>query len=351
MAMRWQARIHGRDRRPELKIHGIAYITAAVAVSLTLSAAALAQPYEDIGTVAGWSILRATEGGGCLMQKLNDDGFLIQMGKTKAGTEFGYIGIYTRDRSVYVLEGETRDVTFDLDGERFYGTANMATLEGGYRGGVAVTDNPDFARALARKYTLTINPESKNRLVIDLTGTLKAMTAIRDCDADNLAKLEIQDDARRALLDASAIATWDRLLADSPRAAAIADNARAALVFPEMTEIGLGIGKEGGTGVLISRADVLGYYRASGISLGVQAGTRYYGYVVMFMSDAALRKFRASEGYDLGVDGSIAILGAGATIEMDTRNLNIDTVGFIFDESGLMAGLAVQGMRIKPLKP
>lgn len=322
---------------------------AGLALCLVASAPVLAEDYVPVSSVEGWNIVRGMEGHGCFMEKINQDGYLIRIGKTEAGAEFGSIGVYTKDKDIYVLEGETKDVEFDLDGERFFGTANGATWNG-YRGGIARANNPDFGQALAKKYVLTVNPNKKTPLVIDLKGTFKAMAATRDCEADGMAAMDIQDDSKRAMLDAAAIASWQSLLADNPRAARIAEDAKAALVFPEITKVGLGFGGEGGNGLLLNKDEKLGYYRTSSISFGAQAGAQTYGYVVMFLSDAALNKFLSKRGYELGVDGSIAVFEAGVTAEIDTTNLKVDTVGFVFDERGLMANWTVEGTRIKPLE-
>lgn len=176
------------------------------------------------------------------------------------------------------------------------------------------------------------------------------MAATRDCEAHSLAAIEIKDDSKRAALDAAAVASWQNLLADNPRAARVAEDAKAALVFPEITKIGLEIGGEGGNGLLLKQDQKLGYYRTSSISFGAQVGAQTYGYVVMFLSDAALEKFLSKSGYGLGVDGSIAILDAGVTAEIDSLNLKYDTVGFVFDEKGLMANWTVEGTRVRRLE-
>lgn len=322
----------------------------ATAGCMLVGTAAFAQTNVPVQTVAGWSIARDTERGGCVMEKINEDGYLVRIGKTEAGSEFGYIAVYTRDEDVNVIGGVTGDVTFDLDGERYYGSATGDFESGGYRGGYAEANNPKFGEALAKKYVLTINPDGDRPLKLSLDGTFKAMAATRDCEAHSLAALEMADTAKQSALATSSIAAWNSLLADSPRAAKYAEEAKSALVFPEITKVGLGIGGEGGNGVLVNRDELLGYYRTTSISFGAQAGAQTYGYVVMFMTDEALSKFLSKNGYELGVDGSIAVFNAGITAEADTLNLKTDTVAFIFDEKGLMADLTVEGTRIRPLE-
>lgn len=324
--------------------------TFALTGAMTLATTAQAENEVPVQTVEGWNIMRDLDRGGCVMEKVNEDGFLIRIGKTEDGAEFGYIAVYTKDRDVNVVGGVTDDVTFDLDGERFYGTATGDFESGDYRGGYAEANNPAFGSALAKKYVLTINPDGDTPLKLSLDGTFKAMAATRDCEAHSIAVLDMADTSKRSALDAAAIAAWKSLLADRPRAARYAEEAKSALVFPEIIKVGLGIGGEGGNGVLVNKDELLDYYRTTSISFGAQAGAQTYGYVVMFMKDEALNKFLSKNGYELGVDGSIAIFNAGITAEADTLNLKTDTVAFIFDEKGLMADLTVEGSRIRPLE-
>ena len=132
----------------EIKLN-ITYVkqsAAGLALCLAASVPAFAEDFVQVSSVEGWNIVRGLEGNGCFMEKVNQDGYLIRIGKTEAGAEFGSIGVYTKDKDIYVLEGQTKDVEFDLDGERFYGTANGAKWNG-YRGGIAQANNPMFGQA------------------------------------------------------------------------------------------------------------------------------------------------------------------------------------------------------------
>lgn len=233
-----------------MKLIKLKQALSGLALGLTLSGGALAEEYTALATVEGWTITRGIEQGGCMMQKVNSDGYLVRIGKTAAGHNFGRLAVYTSDKKAYVLEGETKDVTFDLDGERFYGKATMDATGGGYRGGFAETNNPAFGEALAKKYVLTINPDSKNPITIDLKGTYKAMEAVIECDIVSRVILTIQANSKYWELSVDSVEAWLALVAANPQAAAIGKEAKAALIFPEITKAGLGIGGAGGRGVL-----------------------------------------------------------------------------------------------------
>jgi lipid-binding SYLF domain-containing protein len=67
--------------------------------------------------------------------------------------------------------------------------------------------------------------------------------------------------------------------------------------------------------------------------------------VVMFLTEDALASFRASENWQAGVDGSIALIKIGAGKSVDTDTTRESIVGFIYDNKGLMADLSFKGAK------
>ena len=228
---------------------------------------------------------------------------------------------------------------------------NTGDLYGdGWRGAYVKSRGPAFGEALARKYVLTVDPDGKTPFVISLDGTFKAMAATSDCEAESLASLAVADDGKRGDLVSASQAAWASLLGQNDRANELSQSATATLVFPKVTKAGLGIGGERGNGVLFVGENANGYYRTTSLAVGALAGVQTYGYALMFMTPQALERFQSKRGFELGVDGSVAVMNAGATAEIDTTNLKVDMVAFVFDEKGLMASAAVEGSRIKPIK-
>lgn len=78
------------------------------------------------------------------------------------------------------------------------------------------------------------------------------------------------------------------------------------------------------------------YYNIAAASVGLQLGVQSRSQIVLFMTPAALAKFRASKGWKAGVDGSVALatLGAGGAIDSETASKPI--IGFVFSNTGLM---------------
>lgn len=155
--------------------------------------------------------------------------------------------------------------------------------------------------------------------------------------------------AEKTEIDAKANASLNKLFSENAAAAELSQGAAGILIFPDVKKAGLGVGGEVGQGVLRVNGMSDGYYRTLSLSIGAQAGFQTYGYAIMFLTQTALDKFKAAKGYELGVDGSVAVIDAGASIDIDTNNLQADTVGFVFDEAGLMASAAIEGSKITRL--
>jgi lipid-binding SYLF domain-containing protein len=67
------------------------------------------------------------------------------------------------------------------------------------------------------------------------------------------------------------------------------------------------------------------------------------------MTENALKQFQASNGWTAGVDGSVALLSAGANAQVTTQTAQQPVVGYVLTNAGLMANVSVNGSRITPL--
>ena len=154
----------------------------------------------------------------------------------------------------------------------------------------------------------------------------------------------------RAELDNDVHAAIDQLLKSSPAAKRLAESARGALVFPNITKAGFIVGVQYGNGALVRKKAGGGYYIASyynikSASYGMQAGVQSFGYVVALMSDAA----ETSRGWELGVGPSIVIVDAAKARTLTTESIKGDVYAFTFGQKGLMAGMGLQGSKITRL--
>ena len=126
-------------------------------------------------------------------------------------------------------------------------------------------------------------------------------------------------------------------------------NAKGVLVFPSVLKAGIGIGGEYGEGALRVGGKSVGYYNTAAASIGFQLGAQAKTVILVFLADKALAKFRASDGWEVGVDGSVALIELGAGGSLDTTNIKDDIVGFVFGNKGLMYSLTLEGSKMTKL--
>jgi lipid-binding SYLF domain-containing protein len=110
------------------------------------------------------------------------------------------------------------------------------------------------------------------------------------------------------------------------------------------------VGGELGEGVLHIGEEIAGYYRLTSVSVGFQFGGQAKSEVVMFMTADALRQFRESDGWEAGVDGSIALVEFGVGKEIDTHSIQDPIIGFVFSNKGLMYNLSLEGSKFWKIK-
>ena len=111
--------------------------------------------------------------------------------------------------------------------------------------------------------------------------------------------------------------------------------ARAAgvLVFPTIVKAGIGIGGEYGEGALLIRGRTAGHYNCVSGSIGFQLGVQARSVVIVFVTEEALARFDRTDGWKIGVEGSLALITIGAGGSVDSDRIVNPVVGFIFDLS------------------
>ncbi len=121
------------------------------------------------------------------------------------------------------------------------------------------------------------------------------------------------------------------------------------LVFPRVLRAGFVAGAETGEGLLRINGKTVDYYRISSGSIGFQAGAQVRSMVIAFMTKHALEEFRRSNGWRVGIDGSVALIDIGVGKTIDSHNVRDPVVGFIFGSAGLMYNLTLEGTRFTRL--
>jgi lipid-binding SYLF domain-containing protein len=127
-------------------------------------------------------------------------------------------------------------------------------------------------------------------------------------------------------------------------------NAKGVLIFPSVIKAGFGIGGEYGEGALRISGKTVDYYSTAAASIGFQLGAQSKTVILVFLENDALKDFRNSTGWEIGVDGSVALVTLGAGGSIDTTNIKEPIVGFVISNKGLMYNLTLEGSKITKLK-
>ena len=152
-------------------------------------------------------------------------------------------------------------------------------------------------------------------------------------------------------IDASIESALDRFAIEIQGAQTYLDGARGILVIPKMIKAGLVLGMEYGEGALVVDNIKVQYYRAFSGSLGLQLGVGSKDLVILFYDDEAMDDFLYSSGWQVWVDGSVALLDMGAGGSLDTTEAQDPIVGFVFGHKGLIAGLSLEGTKFTKIWP
>lgn len=130
---------------------------------------------------------------------------------------------------------------------------------------------------------------------------------------------------------------------------AFLESAKGVLVFPSVVKAGIGVGGEYGEGALRIGGKTVDYYNTISASVGFQLGAQVKSVILVFMTPESLQKFRKNPGWEVGVDGSVALVKIGAGGSIDTTTIKEPIVAFIFGQKGLMYNLTLEGSKFTRL--
>jgi lipid-binding SYLF domain-containing protein len=184
----------------------------------------------------------------------------------------------------------------------------------------------------------------EQKLMLSLTGSamrIAALALIALCWS-----LPGSKAASPGEIDASVRATLEQFHRQVRSSRELTRKAAGILVFPTVVKAGFGFGGEYGEGALLSRGRPRGYYNTVSASFGFQFGAQAKSVIIMFMTPEALDSFYRTDGWKVGVDGSVAVVTVGAGGAIDTNTIRSPIVAFIFDQKGLMYNLTLEGSKI-----
>lgn len=158
----------------------------------------------------------------------------------------------------------------------------------------------------------------------------------------NAAEIAAADAGPALQLVENAVQSLDRMQ-DAPQAAQMLRRAQGVFVLPDYGRAALGLGVQGGRGVLVTRQD--GgfsnpvFYDLSGLSLGAQAGASAGDIVFLLMTERAVQQFRSERNFSLNLDLAGALGPASARAQASTGK--IQDVVVWSGTRGIFAGLSV----------
>lgn len=155
--------------------------------------------------------------------------------------------------------------------------------------------------------------------------------------------------ATAAEIDIKVDATLKQFVESVDGAQVFLDNAKGVLVFPSIFRVGFVFGGQYGEGALRIGGRTVDYYNTVGGSFGFQLGAQTQSLILVFMEELALNQFRGSQGWEVGVDGSVALVELGASASVTTISAKDPIVAFVFDNKGLMYNLTLEGSKFTKL--
>jgi len=151
-------------------------------------------------------------------------------------------------------------------------------------------------------------------------------------------------------IDAKADSTLKMFFEKVGPAKELSAKSKGILVFPDVIKAGFGIGGEYGEGALRINGKTVEYYNTAAASIGLQLGAQEKAIILLFMDGKALDDFRKSDGWEAGVDGSVAVVEWGTGGSIDTTNIKDPIIGFVFGNKGLMFNLTLEGSKMSKMK-
>src|SRR5690242_808780 len=114
-------------------------------------------------------------------------------------------------------------------------------------------------------------PAISRRPVLAAGVAVLGLAALAGCTQHSVSVSSTQGTSE-ANIDAQANAALESLYRTQPGAKTLADRAKAILVFPKITQAGLGIGGLYGDGVMLQNGKAVGSYNIAGGTFGFQIG-------------------------------------------------------------------------------
>lgn len=154
---------------------------------------------------------------------------------------------------------------------------------------------------------------------------------------------------KRNSINAESDAALSKLYTQAPESRELVSKARGVLVFPAVISAGFVIGGSYGQGELRVNGRPTAYYSTAAGSVGLLAGADSKAVYILFMTEEALQRFQASNGWTAGADAGVSIVTVGASGRIDSQTIRAPVLGFVLTNGGLMANLSIDGTKFTKL--
>ena len=187
------------------------------------------------------------------------------------------------------------------------------------------------------------------RSLVLASGMAAATVAMVGCTTTGNTQGKGAAPSSRAELESQATAALNRLYSAMPGTRELVAKSRGVLVCPAVIGGSFVIGAEHGKCVLRSNGTTRGYYSTTAASIGWQAGGQSKAVIYVFSAQDAYTKFLNSDGWSVGADANVAVGKAGANGGIDTTTANAPVSSYVLNNTGLEAGVSVNGSKISKI--
>ena len=134
-----------------------------------------------------------------------------------------------------------------------------------------------------------------------------------------------------------------------PGSVDLENEAKGVLIIPKISDSSFWLGGAYGEGGLLIGDSIVGYFNMAQASIGIKIGTQVYSHALFFMTSSSLTKFRASEGWSLGVDAEYVMAENSDWIGIDTVKPSADMIALVYNRSGVTIGASLEGIKYTPI--
>lgn len=180
---------------------------------------------------------------------------------------------------------------------------------------------------------------------------LAAVAGLAACNQTGPVSTSTTAGSQRATIDSEVRTALNDLYRQRPGARQLANQARAILVFPTITQAGLGVGGLYGNGAMLRGDRIVGYYNIAGGTIGFQIGAQSFSQAYFFNSQEALDNFERTKGFEIGAGATAVAADFGASGEISSSTLQQPLVAVTWGQSGLMAAAVIEGAKITQINP